>query len=111
MKVAVIGSRSITTANIGDYLPEKTTEIASGGAKSGVDVLAKKYAHEHGIEYTEFLPEYEKYKRGAPLKRNETIVNYSDFIVAIYDGSSKGTRYVIDYAKKVGKPCEVHVIM
>jgi hypothetical protein len=57
------------------------------------------------------LPEYEKYKRGAPLKRNETIVNYSDMVVAIHDGSSRGTQYVIDYAAKVGKPCKVHIVL
>ena len=32
MKVAVIGSRGLLVENLGDYLPEGTTEIVSGGA-------------------------------------------------------------------------------
>ena len=36
MKVAVIGSRGLTTDNLGEYIPEGTTEIISGGAK-GID--------------------------------------------------------------------------
>lgn len=27
MKIAIVGSRSITVNNLGDYLPENTTEI------------------------------------------------------------------------------------
>ena len=42
MKVAVIGSRNLTVENLGQYLPEETTEIVSGGAK-GVDTCAREY--------------------------------------------------------------------
>lgn len=57
MKVAVIGSRGLTTDNLGEYLPEGTTEIISGGAK-GIDTCAREYAVSHGIKLTEVLPEY-----------------------------------------------------
>ena len=69
MKVAVIGSRGLTVNNLGKYLPEDTTEIVSGGAK-GIDTCARDYALSHDIKLTEFLPEYSRYGRGAPLKRN-----------------------------------------
>ena len=36
MKIAIVGSRSITVNNLGDYLPENTTEIVSGGAIGAV---------------------------------------------------------------------------
>lgn len=71
MRVAVIGSRGLTVRDMGQYLPEGTTEIVSGGAK-GVDSSAREYAMTHGIKLTEFLPEYDKYGRSAPLKRNIT---------------------------------------
>mgnify|MGYP000635851184 FL=1 len=29
MKIAIVGSRSITVNNLGDYLPENTTEIVA----------------------------------------------------------------------------------
>ena len=106
MKVAVIGSRNINIENIGDYLPENVTEIISGGAV-GIDTCAKNYAVEHNIKYTEFLPEYNRYGKSAPLKRNEQIIEYADTVIAFWDGSSKGTLFVIEYAKKRGKPCSV----
>ncbi len=107
MKVAVIGSRSLTIPNLGDYLPQDTTEIISGGAK-GVDTCAREYALSHGIKITEYLPEYEKYGKAAPLKRNITIIQNADLVLAFWNGKSKGTKFVIDNCKKLG--VEVRVI-
>jgi len=45
---------------------------------------------------TEFLPEYHTYGRVAPLKRNLQIIDYSDVIIAFWNGKSSGTKYVID---------------
>ena len=111
MKVAVIGSRSITTIkNLESVLPPETTEIVSGGAK-GVDAIAKEYALSHGLKYTEFLPEYEKYGKSAPLKRNISIIEYSDFVVAFWDGMSTGTKFVIDNCEKMGVRLRVRIIL
>ena len=68
---------------------------------------AAAYAREHGIKLTEFLPQYERYGRAAPIVRNKEIVDYADKIIAFWDGSSKGTLSVIKYAQKIGKPCEI----
>lgn len=106
MKVAVIGSRGLSVKDLGKYLPENTTEIVSGGAR-GVDTSAKEYAKEHGIKLTEFLPEYEKYGKVAPLKRNVTIVEYADVVLAFWDQKSRGTKFVIDQCKKTGVPVKI----
>lgn len=103
MKVAIIGSRNLTVNNIEDYLPEKTTEIISGGAK-GIDECAEKFAFANKIHFMKFLPEYNKYGKAAPLKRNLQIIEYSDCVLAFWDGKSRGTQYVINMCKKVDKP-------
>jgi hypothetical protein len=106
MKIAVIGSRGITVVNLEKYLPPGTNEIVSGGAK-GVDTVAKEYAVKNGIKLTEFLPEYDKYGRGAPLKRNITIIKYADMVLAFWDGKSRGTKFVIDNCKRMGVPVKI----
>ena len=108
MKVAVIGSRNLKVDDLGKYLPGGVTEIVSGGAR-GVDTCAREYALANGIKLTEFLPEYDKYGRGAPLRRNITIIEYADLVLAFWDGSSRGTKYVIDNCKKRGVPVKVYV--
>ena len=108
MKVGVIGSRGLTVSDLGKYLPKDTTEIVSGGAK-GIDTCARDYALTHDIKLTEFLPEYNKYGRGAPLKRNLQIIEYADVVIAFWDGKSKGTKYVIDNCKKQGVQVDVHI--
>ena len=102
MKLAIVGSRDISNIDIEKYIPTGVTEIVSGGAK-GVDVLAKEYALTHKIKYTEFLPNYTCFKKGAPLKRNEEIAKYADVALAFWNGESKGTKYTIDCFKKSNK--------
>ena len=109
MKVAVIGSRGLTVTDLGKYLPEGTTEIISGGAR-GIDTCAREYALAHGIKLTEFLPEYDKYSRSAPLKRNITIIENADIVLAFWDGKSRGTKFVIDNCKKMGILVKVHTL-
>ena len=107
MKVAVIGSRGLTVKDLGKYLPPDTTEIISGGAK-GVDTSAREYALSHGIKLTEFLPEYTKFGRNAPLKRNITIIENADLVLAFWDGSSYGTRFVIEKCRSLGKEVRIY---
>ena len=109
MKVGVIGSRGLTVDNLEQYLPENTTEIVSGGAK-GIDTCAREYALSHDIKLTEFLPEYSRYGRGAPLKRNLQIIEYADVVIAFWDRQSKGTKNVIENCKKLNVKVDVHII-
>ena len=107
MKVAVIGSRGLQVDHLENYLSEGVTEIVSGGAR-GVDTCARNYALSHGLKLTEFLPEYGKYGRGAPLRRNLAIIEYADLVLAFWDGKSKGTKFVIDNCKKRNIPVVVY---
>ena len=77
VKVAVIGSRTLTVPDLGAYLPPETTEIVSGGAH-GVDRDAAAYALATGLRLTEFRPDYAAYGHAAPLLRNLQIIDYSE---------------------------------
>lgn len=108
MKIAIIGSRNISSIDIGKHLTTPPTLILTGGAR-GVDTLAAEYATTHGIELRILKPDYKAHKRGAPIRRNELLVQQCDQVLAFWDGSSRGTQFVIDYARKHGKP--VNVVM
>ena len=109
--VAVIGSRSFADyALLKKVLDEKKNSIDGivSGAAIGTDTLARRWADENEIAVIEINPDYKRYGRGAPIIRNRTIVDTSDMVIAFWDGTSRGTKMVIDYAGKQNK--EVVVI-
>lgn len=106
MKLAIIGSRGITNIDIESHIPSGVTEIVSGGAK-GVDTLAREYAAARGIPLVEFLPQYERYGRAAPLIRNAEIAAYADEVLAFWDGHSKGTQNALAEFQTRGKKVTV----
>ena len=109
MRVAVIGSRNLKINNFDKYLPANVTELVSGGAV-GIDSCIKEYALSKNIKLCEFLPEYNKFGKVAPLKRNLQIIAYSDLIIAFWDGKSRGTKFVIEQCKKQNKNIRVYIM-
>lgn len=106
MKLAIIGSRGIDSVDLSQYIPDGVDTIISGGAR-GVDTLAAEYARSHGIALVEYLPDYARFGRSAPLKRNHTIIADADCVLALWDGKSRGTAYTIRIARDAGKPVNV----
>jgi hypothetical protein len=114
-RVAVIGSRTfddkerlykILTKN-----KDKIKLIVSGGA-SGADTLATDWAKDYGIPYLVFPamwhdPETGGYDKGAGFRRNRYIIQYSDIVIAFYDGVSKGTANSLEIAKQLNKPIKI----
>jgi hypothetical protein len=78
----------------------KNIEIVSGTAR-GADSLGEKYAQEKGYFLKQFKPDWNIGKM-AGILRNEQMGNYSNALIAFWDGNSKGTKHMIDYAKKKG---------
>ena len=113
MKIAIIGSREFNDYSL---LEETMTElsttnfppthIVSGGAK-GADTLGEKWANENNIETIIFLPDWSKYGKQAGFIRNVDIIKNSDFIVAFWDGESKGTLHSINLTEKQNKPIKI----
>lgn len=109
MKVAVVGSRTLSIENLGAYLPENTTEIISGGAK-GIDTCAKEYSIKNDLNIKEILPEYERYGKAAPIVRNRQIIDEADYILIFWDGTSKGTKFMINECENQNKEHKVYII-
>jgi hypothetical protein len=109
MKIAVIGSREFKDIkllfsvldDLKVKLPElkKIDAIVSGGAV-GADKLAEEYAKTNGYQTEIYLPDYPRYGRSAPLKRNIQIIEAADVVVAFWNGKSPGTRHSINEALK-----------
>lgn len=119
MKLAIIGSRSFANyALLDDTImkyflnhsvihgedidPYVFDEIVSGGAK-GADSLGAEFAKKNNIKLTEFLPDYKKNGKDAPLIRNIDIVHASDFVLAFWDGKSTGTGHTLFNARHAKK--------
>lgn len=114
MKLIVAGSRDITdyeiVASAIDELVHKgmiITAIIDGTAR-GVDMLASRYAAEHGIENIRVPAEWKRYGRGAGKLRNIRMAEMGDALLALWDGKSSGTQIMIKVATSRGIP--VHVV-
>ncbi|MBE6652218.1 MAG: DUF2493 domain-containing protein [Ruminococcaceae bacterium] len=108
MKLLIAGSRNISKFDLKPFVSDDVDVIISGGAK-GIGAVAERYADEHGLQKIVVRPQYDRYRRAAPLKRNEQMVDMADEVLVIWDGVSKGTAYTVKYAEKQGKP--VHVVI
>ena len=83
-----------------DFNPNKI-EIVSGNAR-GADKLGERYAKEHNLPVKLFPANWDKYGKRAGYLRNQEMANYSDVLIAFWDEKSKGTKHMIDIAKKQG---------
>lgn len=123
MKLAVVGSRSITDKEwvfeqINSYLFNRYTTMAreggklhttfiSGGAE-GVDSLVKEYAKKQGDDFIMFQPYFlldklATFSNRHFFTRNRQIVFNADEVLVLWDGVSKGSDYTRKYAERMGK--------
>ena len=104
MKVAIIGGRDFKNYSLLKSTMSKIKGIScvvSGGAL-GADYLAEIYAKQNNIHTLIFQADWARFGRSAGPKRNKTIVQNSQLVVAFWDGTSKGTKNTINQAKILG---------
>lgn len=80
--------------------------FVSGNCK-GADLIGEKYAKEHGYEIEIFPAEWKKYGRAAGPIRNEKMAEISDYVICFWDGKSRGTKNMIDMARKFNKEIRI----
>lgn len=83
------------------------TEVVSGTAR-GVDRLGEIWANANQIPVKRFPANWDEYGKSAGYLRNAEMAKYSDALVALWDGKSKGTEHMINLARKEGLPIHVY---
>lgn len=108
--VCICGSRDITYINLDLFIDPNHVGCIVEGAAKGVDTLARNWAKRNKIEFVEYPAQWKIYGKEAGLIRNKEMIDFSDVVIAFWDGRSKGTLSSIKYAKELGIPCYVHLI-
>ena len=87
--------------------------IVSGGAR-GADRLGEQYAKIAHYDITIFPAAWDTYGKSAGYKRNAEMAKFASedgnisVLIAFWDGKSRGTKHMIDLAKRYG--LKVHVV-
>lgn len=74
-------------------------EIICGGA-IGADSMGALYGKEMGYKIKYFIPDWNNLGKKAGILRNCDMADYADALIAFWNNSSKGTRHMIEYARK-----------
>lgn len=114
MKTIIAGSRTASIKDVIDALElcpftTEITEVISGCAR-GADSYGEMLAEEFDVPIKRFPAEWEKYGRGAGHIRNSQMLEYSDSLIAVWDGKSKGTQDMIHRSQKKGIPVFIFMI-
>lgn len=115
--IGIVGSRDFaelpivvwTVRTLAAHAPWPIT-IVSGHAR-GVDRLAEETAHELGLHVLSLKVTAEQWQRsrGAGFERNSQIVNYSNGVIAFWDGTSHGTYDTITKAAAAQKLIRTYI--
>lgn len=118
LRIIVAGSRTfndydlLETALL-DYLKENNNDVTIiSGAARGADQLGERFARQHGYNLKCFPAQWDTYGRSAGPIRNKEMAKYAaeecGVLFAFWDEKSRGTKSMIELAKKYG--LEVHVV-
>ena len=123
LRVIIAGSRGfndyeLLNKSAIEIITKKTmlpdlTRIISGGAR-GADTLGERFANEMGLEISRFIPDWDGLGKRAGYVRNAEMAKFASeddsygVLIAFWDGQSRGTKHMIDLAKRYG--LEVHVV-
>lgn len=111
MIVAIVGSREYVHFDIiREVISQLTpgTEVISGGAR-GVDRFATHTAREHGLVARDYPADWKSLGKFAGIKRNGTLVQMADTVIAFWDSSSAGTSNMMLQSMAAGKLSMVYV--
>jgi hypothetical protein len=111
VRLIIAGGRDFNDYNllcdeVSKFIGKETPTIISGLAK-GADTLGCQYAAENDYDVEGFAAEWHIYGRSAGIRRNKYMAKNADSLIAFWDGKSKGTMHMIDFAHSLGLRVEV----
>ena len=113
MKTIIAGSRSICDSALLEIVIKESnfeiTEVVSGGAR-GVDRLGELWATDHDIPVKRFPANWQQQGKRAGYVRNSEMASYSQALIALWDGESRGTAHMVRVAQSSGLKVFVKVI-
>ena len=102
MKTIIAGSRTILDLKAVEQAVRESgftiTEVVSGCSK-GVDTLGEIWANNKKVPVKRFPAKWEELGRKAGPLRNLEMAAYADALIAVWDGTSRGTKHMIDHAQ------------
>lgn len=115
MRTIIAGSRSLTDPALLDqavldallFAGINPTVVLSGAAP-GVDTLGEAWAAAQGLPAERYPAPWARYPKTAGRMRNVQMSRRADALIAVWDGSSPGTRHMISLMRKRGAPVHVH---
>ncbi len=109
-RVIIAGTRSFNDYNLlrdscNNLLSEKQrtrTVVVISGTARGADQMGERYARERGFQLRRFPADWEQYGKSAGHIRNAKMADNADALIAFWDGESRGTKNMIDNARRKG---------
>lgn len=110
-RIIVCGNKDFTDRDfclekLKEMIPRYTNpEIISGHAR-GADTFGEEYARMTGIKCSVFKAEWKRYGKAAGPIRNREMLDYAmeetPVVIAFWNGTSRGTKNMIERARKAG---------
>jgi len=113
LKTIIAGSRTVTDPVVVEDAIRLSrfdiTEVVSGGCQ-GVDLMGEEWARYNNLRVQRFPADWGTYGISAGPRRNASMAEYADALIAVWDGVSRGTRNMIQEARKRGLKVYIHNI-
>lgn len=114
MKLIIAGGRDFECSLV-DFSKEvihvvkyiKTIEIVQGDCPTGADKLARELATIFDLKLTSFPADWDTHKLAAGPIRNKQMATYGEYLLAFWDGKSRGTSSMIHCARNAGIPVNI----
>ena len=109
-KVIIAGSRSFNNYELlkehclsilQERMRKDVIIIVSGHAR-GADLLGERFAKEFGLSCEYHPANWKAFGKGAGLIRNAEMAKSADALIAFWDGKSRGTAHMVNFARRKG---------